>query len=173
MTGTPRLRCWDGKTQMAWVYDDGGRAAAGFKGRSADCVARAIAIATGTPYRAVYDALNALAQRERPRQGKARSAARTGVRKTIYRPYLEALGWRWVPTMRLGRGATVHLCEEELPTGRLIVSVSRHLTAVIDHVVHDSHDPQRAGVETVNGSDRIIRRCVYGYFTKSATRVAS
>ena len=41
----------------AWAYDDGGRAAAGFKGEAGDCVTRAIAIATGRPYREVYDAL--------------------------------------------------------------------------------------------------------------------
>jgi hypothetical protein len=30
---------------IPWVYDDGGRADAGFKGKAGDCVARAIAIA--------------------------------------------------------------------------------------------------------------------------------
>jgi hypothetical protein len=38
----------------AWVYDDGGRTAAGFKGEVDDCAVRAIAIATGTSYREVY-----------------------------------------------------------------------------------------------------------------------
>ena len=46
-----------------YIYDDGGRAAAGFKGTTGDCVTRAIAIATGKPYREVYDALNELAKR--------------------------------------------------------------------------------------------------------------
>lgn len=32
---------------MTFVYDDGGRSAAGFKGKTGDCVTRAIAIATG------------------------------------------------------------------------------------------------------------------------------
>jgi hypothetical protein len=31
-------------------YDDGGRKAAGFKGRAGDCVTRAIAIAAQLPY---------------------------------------------------------------------------------------------------------------------------
>jgi hypothetical protein len=30
-----------------WQFDDGGRGAAGFKGKTGDCVCRAIAIATG------------------------------------------------------------------------------------------------------------------------------
>jgi hypothetical protein len=32
---------------MTFVYDDGGRSAAGFKGKTGDCVTRAIAIGTG------------------------------------------------------------------------------------------------------------------------------
>ena len=35
--------------------DDGGRAAAGYKGETNDCACRAIAIATGMPYQKVYD----------------------------------------------------------------------------------------------------------------------
>ncbi len=34
---------------MDFLCDDGGRAAAGYKGRAADCVVRAIAIATQKP----------------------------------------------------------------------------------------------------------------------------
>ena len=40
-----------------WAYDDGGRAAAGFRGECRDCVVRAVAIATEQPYHVVYDAL--------------------------------------------------------------------------------------------------------------------
>ena len=45
------------------------------------------------------------------------------------------------------------LCE--LPRGPLIVKVSRHLTAVIDGVLYDTHDCSRGGT-----------RCVYGYFSR-------
>ena len=38
-------------------YDDGGRKLAGYKGSADDCVCRAIAIATGLPYKQVYDRL--------------------------------------------------------------------------------------------------------------------
>src|ERR1700730_2873392 len=47
----------------------------------------------------------------------------------------------------------VGLRAKELPPGRLVVSVSKHLTAVIDGVIHDTHDPSRHG-----------KRCVYGYW---------
>ena len=70
-----------------FVYDDGGRAAAGFKGKTGDCVCRAIA--TGEPYQEVYDALNALGSRERVgRRKRGKSSARTGVYKDTKRRYL-------------------------------------------------------------------------------------
>jgi len=40
---------------FGFVYNDGGRKEAGFNGYTGDCVIRAIAIATGKPYREVYD----------------------------------------------------------------------------------------------------------------------
>ena len=69
---------------MRWVYDDGGRAAAGFKGALAICVTRAIAIETGLPTMRSYDALNQEATRKRPPlrlsgKRRPRSSARTGV----------------------------------------------------------------------------------------------
>lgn len=137
-----------------WVYDDGGRRAAGFRGQADDCATRAVAIATGLPYPAVYDAFNALGERERTgRRKRGRSNARMGVyKRAIYR-YLRELGWRWTPTMAIGSGCRVHLRAEELPAGRIIVNVSKHLVAVVDGVVHDTHDPSRGGT-----------RCVYGYW---------
>ena len=138
---------------MDFVYSDGGRAAAGYKGRAGDCVVRALAVATQKPYREVYDAINALAVEERARRGRTRSSARSGVGRTTYEGYLRTLGWEWVPTMQVGSGCRVHLRTEELPKGRLVVRLSRHLTAVIDGVIHDIYNPDRRGT-----------RCVYGYF---------
>jgi hypothetical protein len=137
-----------------WVQDDGGRASAGFKGTAGDCVTRAIAIATGKSYCEVYDALNALAKGERTgRRKRGKSSARNGVYKPTIRRYMESIGWRWFPTMHIGQGCTVHLRADELPPGRLVVSTSKHSVAVIDGVIHDTHDPSRGGT-----------RCVYGYF---------
>lgn len=151
--------------------NDGGREAAGFKGLTGDCVTRSIAIATGLPYKQVYDALNGLAQSERTgKRKRKKSNSRTGVFRTSYQKYLTSLGWTWVPTMRIGQGCKVHLVDGELPPGRLIVRVSRHVTAVIDGVIHDTFDPQRKTFWYDNGPDngvtRITERCVYGYFIK-------
>jgi hypothetical protein len=137
---------------MDFVYNDGGRATAGYKGRAGDCVVRAIAIATQKPYQEVYDAINAVALAEKVRKGR-RSSARSGVSRTTYERYLCGLGWEWVATMQVGSGCRVHLRAEELPKGRLVVRLSRHLTAVIDRVIHDIYNPDRRGT-----------RCVYGYF---------
>jgi hypothetical protein len=135
---------------MDFVYSDGGRAAAGYKGRAGDCVVRAIAIATQKPYREVYDAINALVLAEGARRGR-RSSARSGVGRTTYERYLRELCWEWVPTMQVGSGCRVHLRREELPKGRLVVRLSPHLTAIIDGVIHDIYNPDRRGTGCVNG----------------------
>lgn len=149
---------------MRVIITDGGRKAAGFRGEApGDCVTRAIAIAAQLSYREVYDALNERAEREAHMRGRAGaraacglgSNARTGVLHVTWRPYLQSLGFQWTPTMRVGRGCTVHLRDGELPErGRLIAKVSKHLCAVIDGVVHDTYDPTREGT-----------RCVYGYWS--------
>jgi hypothetical protein len=110
----------------------------------------------GKPYQEVYDALNRLALSERiGTRKKKTSDSRTGVFRVSYQRYLESLGWQWNSTMTIGSGCRVHLRSAELPDGRLVVRLSKHLTAVIDGVIHDTHDCSRQG-----------RRCVYGYFSK-------
>lgn len=134
-----------------WKYSDGGRAETGFKGDTGDCVTRSIAIASGKPYREVYNAINGMAVAGRaPDKG---STARLGVPKNLTRRAMEWAGAEWTPTMAIGSGCQVHLRAEELPPGRLAVSVSRHITAVLDGVIYDTHDPSRDGT-----------RCVYGYW---------
>ena len=123
-------------------FDDGGRLAAGYKGKAGDCVVRAIAIAARLPYQQVYDLVNSAA-----------------VYKTSIKRVMKSLGWVWTPTMQIGSGCTVHLRADELPRGHLVVSVSKHLTAVIDGVIYDTHDCSRRGT-----------RCVYGYWQPPSTR---
>jgi len=137
-------------------YNDGGRKNAGYKGETGDCVTRAVAIATGKPYQEVYDTINAIGADERTgKKKRGKSNARTGVYKYTYKKYLRNLGWEWAPTMFVGQGCKVHLRADELPKGTIIVSLSKHLSAVIDGVVQDIFDPSRDGA-----------RCVYGYFSR-------
>lgn len=142
---------------MEFQFNDGGREAAGMKmtkGRG-DCVTRAIAIATGKPYLDVWNDLKALGEKERlSKHRKFKSHPDKGVWKPTIRRYMESLGWAWTPTMAVGAGTTVHLKKDELPSGRLVVGVSKHSLAVIDGVVHDTYEDHRDGT-----------RCVYGYFT--------
>jgi hypothetical protein len=65
------------------------------------------------------------------------------------------LGWKWTPLVTIGSGCKVHLRPDELPKGRIMVQLSKHVAAVIDGVVQDTHDPSRSGT-----------RCVYGYWSK-------
>ena len=150
---------------MKYDFNDGGRAAAGFKGQTSDCVTRSIAIVTGIPYKEVYDELNRLSKEAKlgvklvknayGSKYQKVSSSRTGVSRRVYEPYLKSLGFVWVPMMGIGTGCKCHLKDNELPSGRLIVRLSRHLTTVIDGVVNDTFDPSREGT-----------RCVYGYYYK-------
>ena len=157
---------------MKWVYDDGGRADAGFKGRTGDCVCRSIAIATERPYKEVYDLINEYAKNERAgKRKKGKSSARTGVYKNTIKKVMKHYGWEWTPTMLIGQGCKVHLQEDELPNGRLVVNLSKHLTAVIDGVIHDTYDPNDRVIIDAYGNDITTNRCVYGYFSKSVKSV--
>lgn len=160
---------------LLWVHDDGGRADAGYVGHAGDCATRAITIATGLPYRQVYDDLHQrqrdwMAARRRPpktRSGRTASTSpRDGVFRPVYDGYLTDLGWVWTPTMGIGTGCSVHLADGELPNdrGTLIVRLSKHVCAVVvaddaarTLVVHDTHDPGRDGT-----------RCVYGYWAAAS-----
>ena len=142
---------------MEYVYDDGGRRNAGFKGdRAGDCVTRSIAIATGISYIEVYNALNLLAKNERIGKRKNKiSNSRTGVYKQTINKFMESIGWKWTATMQIGLGCKVHLTADELPSGRIVCSLTKHCVAVIDGVIHDTYDPSREGT-----------RCVYGYWSE-------
>jgi hypothetical protein len=140
---------------IVWRYDDGGRRDAGFRRMApGDCAARALAIAAPMPYRDACALVDAASARERPRRGRTRSDAASGVYARTFRRLMDDLGWVWTPTMDIGTGCRVHLRRDELPSGRLIVSLSRHYAAVVYGVVRDNHDPSRDGT-----------RCVYGYWT--------
>ena len=146
-----------------FIYNDGGRAEAGFIGKTGDWVARAVAIASELPYKEVYDRLaegNANQRVTKRTRGLKKNGVKTAshginVTRKWFKDYMKELGFEWVPTMQIGSGCKVHLDEDELPKGRLVCSVSRHSTAVIDGVIHDTYDCSRMGT-----------RCVYGYYIK-------
>ena len=142
---------------MKWIFDDGGRAEAGFKGYTGDCVCRAIAIATGQPYKEVYKVINEFGKQEKlGKKKKHKSSARTGVNKDVTKKIMrEYYMWEWVPVMKVGSGCTMHMKSEELPEGTIIVKLSGHVACVKDGVLHDTYDCSRDGT-----------RCVYGYWQR-------
>ena len=143
--------------------NDGGREKAGFKGGVGDCVVRSIAIAAKLPYLQVYEDLRSANQhyaelkndRLARRLNNKGSSPRNGNHRNVFHDYILGLGFEWVPTMKVGAGCRVHLRPNELPDGTLIVKVSKHLTAIVDGVIQDTHNPSRGG-----------NRCVYGYYIK-------
>ena len=145
--------------------NDGGREKAGFKGGAGDCVVRSIAIAAKLPYMQVYEDLRSANQnyaelkndRLARRLNNKGSSPRNGNHRNVFHDYILGLGFEWVPTMQVGAGCRVHLRPSELPTGTLIVKVSKHLTAIVDGVIQDTHNPSRGG-----------SRCVYGYYIQKS-----
>jgi len=145
---------------MEFKYNDGGRLNSGFKALSGDCVCRSIVIATGKPYDEVYEVLaqgNAtqrVTKHVKSSRANVKTASRgINVKRKWFKDYMASLGFTWVPTMGIGTGCKVHLSKDELPSGTLIVVVSKHYTCVIDGVIHDTFNP-----------DRDESRCVYGYW---------
>lgn len=142
---------------LPFKFDDGGRAAAGFKGLAGDCVIRSIAIACQVSYEDVYEQLTAdlrkakATARARSKASRYPTTPRDGTPMPVIHDHMRRAGWVWHPTMRVGEGTTVHLADGELPAGRLVVRCSKHLTAVVDGVIHDTHDPGRDGTRAVYG----------------------
>lgn len=170
-------------TTMPFIFDDGGRKAAGYKGFAGDCVARSIAIASGLPYAKVYADL---AKIEGSRRGNTKGeSARNGIHtnRKAFKDYMVSLGFVWTATMGIGTGCRVHLDAQELPKGRLVVAVSKHYTSVIDGVIHDTHNPSDRPTTVYpatcplklvpkwakpmpgGGWSYAPQRCVYGYWT--------
>ena len=139
---------------MDFNFNDGGRSKY-FKAENVgDCVVRSVAIATGIDYKKIYD----LFAKENLRL-RGRKTARNGIDRKIYEKFLLENGFTWVPKMKIGQGCKTHLNENEVPrSGVLVLSLSRHLTCVIDGVINDTYDPSRGGT-----------RCVYGYYIKEET----
>ena len=151
-------------SQLGFQFNDGGRGDVGFKGGAGDCVVRSIAIAANLPYMKVYEDLRfanetyALLRNDKlaRRLNAKGSSPRNGNHRNVFHDYILGLGFQWVPTMKIGMGCQVHLRSDELPKAILIVKVSKHLTAVLNGIIQDTHDPSRGG-----------NRCVYGYYIKT------
>jgi hypothetical protein len=152
---------------IQFTKTDGGRRAAGFTNEktAGDCVARAVAIASGRPYIEIYNELaelnaNMVMSKHRRKRGAAgqRTASRgIWTTSTAFKDYMKAQGFFWVPTMSIGSGTKVHVRRDELPHGRLVLRLSKHCAAVIEGVLHDAYDCSRDGTRAVYGYWRYMR----------------
>ncbi len=119
------------KREMDFIWNDGGRTACGFVGLSGDCVTRSIAIATGSAYRDVYEALGKTSEK----------SPRNGVPTAVASDYLAERNWH--RTEGFNRAFIVG----DLPKSIVIVHLakrndrSQHFSTVIDRVVHDTWNP--------------------------------
>jgi hypothetical protein len=150
---------------MTHVFNDGGRSAAGFRGKTGDCVARSICIITGRPYAEVYAEVAkinaAMPKTKRRKKGKVGSeTAAHGIytKSALFKRYMVEHGFVWTPTIRIGSGCLMHLRASELPRGRIIAKVSRHYVAVIDGVINDTYDCSREGTRCVYGIWRLAKK---------------
>lgn len=128
---------------IGFKYNDGGRSKYFRASGVGDCCVRAGAIASGCDYKEVYDLAKKISG-ESPRNGMSKKDSKK---------LMEALGGKWHTAMTIGSGCKVHLRADDLPSGRIVCSCSRHLVAVIDGVVNDTYEDDRNGT-----------RCVYGYW---------
>ena len=130
---------------MKYQYNDGGRVAAGYKGKAGDCAARALAILLDTDYEWAYK----LIAETNKDFGYAKSA-RNGIHKEVLHRVMHELGYVWHQAPKFtGRKARC----SDLPKGRYIARQAHHYVAVIDGVPHDTWD----------SSDKMV----YGYWGES------
>lgn len=141
---------------IGYRYDDGGRATAGFKGHTGDCVVRAIAIITGVPYADIYRRM-AAAMRHGGYSASGngyRQKARRGLRPRMSARKIQNLvktsyGLRRV---NLGRGPRPTHTEAWLLHGDCLVGTARHISAVVDETLCDTFDSRIYDTRLYGGS---------------------
>lgn len=133
---------------MKYIYNDAGRSAAGYANLVGDCGLRAYCIVADVPY---------ITGAKEMREHLGHDCG-DGISMKDYKAFLAEREFIWTPLMKIGTGCRVHLQEDELPEGRLIVRLSKHYAAIIDKVLHDNHN------SSITGS---CTRCIYGYWRKS------
>lgn len=133
-----------------WVETDGGRAAAGYKGKTGDCAVRAVAVALGLDYKAAYNELAA----ENAKITGVKSC-RNGIWKSALEAVLARYGWEWRSAPKF-EGRHARAADFTTAAGYsdfIIARMGRHFVAVLDGAVHDSWNSSH--------------RAVYGYWCKA------
>ena len=117
---------------IGYEFNDGGRAAAGYKGSAGDCVARAFAILTGMDYKTAY---KLFAEANSEVTGKV--SARNGIKRTVWPQVFEDYG---IVKMKLRRGVRPTYSEAYAMFGDCIVKTTKHVAAIKDGKLQDTGD---------------------------------
>ena len=128
---------------IGYCFDDGGRQEAGYKGKTGDCVPRAIAIVTGLPYKQVYKAMadamkeygyaasgNAYQQRGKKVKGQRNA-------KDIQVDVIQKLGLKKV---KFEKGVRPTYSEAYAKYGNCLVFTTKHAVALVDGKLRDTWD---------------------------------
>jgi hypothetical protein len=121
---------------MRFVRSDDGRSASGFDGPGG-CVCSAFSIASGRPYREIYELLEQIPISLGRPDGGIYADARA------CQQLMRRLGFRLVRTRFHRR--ILRLRSSDLPLGRLVVLIHGHAAAVIDRTLYDHTDLSRNG----------------------------
>lgn len=140
-----------------YIKDDGGRAAAGFRGRSGDCGVRALAIALSIPYKDARKLAKEFALKGRQRS----RAISDGLYAEDFASIMHYLGWRRIKAPRFDRRKARF---DDIPARRAILNMARHWAVLENGNIRDAWDSRE--------------RVVYSYWMpplderKTAERVA-
>lgn len=142
---------------IGYVFDDGGRKKAGYKGRTTDCIVRAIAIATQLPYEEVYKRIADM----RYKWGYSRTGKggrlpvrpmpqgfRRPKKETRMKRYMKAFGFQKV---RLPRGPKPTYTEAYKKYGNCIVKTTKHICALREGALHDTFDGRTSEYDGILG----------------------
>ena len=132
---------------IEYIYDDGGRKAAGYKGDTGDCAVRAIAIAADADYQHVYKAMcdamqehgyvaSGNAYRQKRKDGGKRKRGQLNG-KQVQQEVMAQFGFRKVT---LGAGERPTYTEAHARYGNCIVSTTRHVCALKGGALRDTFD---------------------------------
>lgn len=135
---------------MTFVFNDGGRRAAGYSEPADDCAVRAMAIVTGKSYLSLYEKANQIVKQSEKRKIRNCTASTGLYNETIDAMMENMMGWKWVSC----KGYATPQFLAALPKGRLLLSMRGHVSTCIDGVVHDTFNP-------INP-----RKMIYGYYTR-------
>ena len=161
---------------IGYCFDDGGRQEAGYKGKTGDCVPRAIAIVTGLPYKQVYKTM-ADAMKEHGYAASGNAYQQRGAKghkkgqrnaKDIQVDVIQKLGLRKV---KFEKGVRPTYSEAHAQYGDCLVFTTRHAVALVGGKLRDTWDNRTYEMENEQGRVEKRERKVMSIFVRDSKPV--